>query len=94
MNENETNEYVPTLQEVYRKGLDLIVLAIFEYCKHSNEPVYRTFRSKVMEDLITVYEASKDALKEMYDYNVNEEDVNDQAECDVQESDEGSDSVQ
>ena len=94
MNENETNEYVPTLQEVYRKGLDLIVLAIFEYCKHSNEPVYRTFRSKVMEDLITVYEASKDALKEMYDYNVNEEDVNDQVECDVQESDEGSDSVQ
>lgn len=94
MNENETNEYVPTLQEVYRKGLDLIVLAIFEYCKHSNEPVYRTFRSKVMEDLITVYEASKDALKEMYDYNVNEEGVNDQAECDVQESDEGSDSVQ
>lgn len=94
MNENENTEYVPTLQEVYRKGLDLIVLSVFEYCKHSNEPVYRTFRSKVMEDLITVYEASKEALKEMYAYNVNEEDVDDQVECNVQESDEGSDSVQ
>lgn len=94
MNENENTEYVPTLQEIYAKGIELVVLSVFEYCRHSNEPVYRTFRNKVMKDLVHVYDNSKKALNELYNANVNVEDIDDQTECNVQESDEGSDSVQ